>query len=65
MSIDLTLLSSEKLRLAVKDIEGGGGDKHHFLSFHKCDRAATDKRVEKWMKIRPCVPEISRAKVYG
>ena len=27
--------------------EGGGGGKHHFFSFHICDRAAEDKQVEK------------------
>ena len=26
---------------------GGWGGKHHFLSFHICDRAAEDKQVEK------------------
>ena len=26
---------------------GGGGGKHHFFSFHICDRAAEDKQVEK------------------
>ena len=54
MSINLTRLSTEKLRSVVK--ARGEGDKINFLS----DRAATDKQVEK----RDQNPTL-RAKVLG
>ena len=45
---------------------GGGGGKRHFFSFYICDRAAEDEQVEKKrIKIRPCIPEILHAKVWG
>ena len=34
---------------------GGGGGKHHFFSFHICDRAAEDKQVEKKTDQNPTV----------
>ena len=44
--------------------KGGGGGKHHFFSFHICDRAAEDKQIEKKrIKIRLCIPEILHVKV--
>ena len=36
----------ETLKIMKLRPEGGGG-KHHFFSFHICDRAAEDKQVEK------------------